>query len=95
MGLSNTSIRHPAMLMAARLKELCLLSVPTTNTSVLSVLSLSLLADIHRSQAWCTPVARYPGLLDRIWTSKPEYHLHIYAPAAHEIVSGDGVGECT
>ena len=46
------------------------------------------------SQAWCTPVAWHPGLLDRIWTSKPEYHLHIHAPAAHEIVSGDGVGEC-
>ena len=26
----------------------------------------------------------YPGLLDRIWTSKPEYHLHIHAPADHE-----------
>ena len=46
------------------------------------------------SQAWCTPVVWYPGLLDQIWTSKPEYHLHIHAPAAHEIVSGDGVGEC-
>ena len=48
MGLSDTSTRHPATLMAVRLKELSLRSVPTTNTSVLSVLSLSLLADIHR-----------------------------------------------
>ena len=47
MGLSDTSTRHPATLMAVRLKELSLRSVPTTNTSVLSVLSLSLLADIH------------------------------------------------
>ena len=48
MGLSDTSTRLPATLMAVRLKELSLHSVPTTNTSVLSVLSLSLLADIHR-----------------------------------------------
>ena len=96
MGLSDTSTRHPATLMAVRLKD----SVPATNISVLSVLNLSLLAGIHRCMsvkqlsAWCTPVVWYPGLLDRIWTSKPEYHLHIHAPAAHEIVSGDGVGEC-
>ena len=32
------------------------------------------------SQAWCTPVMWYPGLLDRIWTSKPEYHMHNLAP---------------
>ena len=34
--------------LAVRLKELSLHSFPTTNTSVLLVLSLSLLADIHR-----------------------------------------------
>ena len=70
MGLSDTSTRHPAMLMAVKLKELSLRSVPTANTSVLSVLSLSLLADIHRSMSVkqfsslvhsCRVVSRFAG----------------------------------